>query len=63
MSEDSNNPPQDEAAAHEDGVDLGRRKLVYVAPVILTQRLFSAAAGCGKVNPTTQACYLVSLGS
>jgi hypothetical protein len=55
---DDNNKKSDEGVP-----DMGRRKLVYAAPVVLTQRLFNAVTGCGKVNPTVQSCSLVSFSS
>jgi len=35
---------------------LTRRKLVYVAPLLMSKRLFYRASGCGKVNPLQRSC-------
>jgi hypothetical protein len=47
----------------ESQPDLARRKLVYAAPVLVSQRLFNAVTGCGKVNPNVQSCALVAFSS
>jgi hypothetical protein len=39
------------------------RKLPYVKPAIVTEKLFEAAAGCGKVNPTSFTCARITKAS
>jgi len=35
---------------------IGRRKLAYVAPALMSRAMFYGAAGCGKGNPRMLAC-------
>jgi hypothetical protein len=53
----------DKKKPDEEKPDMSRRKLMYAAPVLMSQRLFNAVTGCGKVNPTVQSCSLVSFSS
>jgi hypothetical protein len=41
-----------------EGQVLTRRKLVYVAPILMSRRLFYRAAGCGKVDPLKRNCAI-----
>jgi hypothetical protein len=38
---------------------LGRRKLLYAAPVVMSQSMFYALAGCGKAQPQQLNCFRV----
>jgi hypothetical protein len=55
---DPKNPPRD--GDDGDAPELTRRAIVYVAPAIVSAKLFSALSGCGKVNPTDRSCALVN---
>ncbi len=37
-------------------VDVTRRKLLWVAPAIMSRRLIYASSGCGKGDPFVTAC-------
>jgi hypothetical protein len=52
-----------EVADTGEGVDFTRRKLAYVAPVLLSRAMFYGAAGCGKHDPRSQSCQIVRKGS
>ena len=62
MSDHSKDPNDDQGAEGEQP-NMTRRKILYVAPVIMSQRLFNSLTGCGKVDPTVQSCSLVALSS
>jgi hypothetical protein len=70
--EASNAPEAPEAAASAGGEatnasrdaeakdpQLGRRKLLYAAPAIMSQSMFYALAGCGKAQPQQLNCFRV----
>ena len=42
---------------------ISRRKLAYVAPLLLTRKMFYGAAGCGKGNPRIISCLILRRGS
>lgn len=42
----------------DDG-QIGRRKLLYAAPAIMSQSMFYALAGCGKAQPQQINCFRV----
>jgi hypothetical protein len=46
----------DAAPEKEESVDVSRRKLVYAAPILMSQRLFYRQSGCGKVDPLQRSC-------
>jgi hypothetical protein len=53
--DDRNEERRVEAVA-EPNEGVTRRKLVYVAPLIMSRRLFYRASGCGKTNPGQLSC-------
>lgn len=57
---ETNSQAQDSA---DDGVKLSRRKLAYVAPVLVSSAMFYGAAGCGKSNPRLVTCQALPRGA
>jgi hypothetical protein len=43
--------------------DMTRRKLMYAAPILMSQRLFNGVTGCGKANPGVHSCTVVAMHS
>jgi hypothetical protein len=62
MSDDSRDR-ENEPLPERTQPDVTRRRILYVAPVLMSQRLFNSLTGCGKVDPTLQSCALVALTS
>jgi hypothetical protein len=63
MSDDAKNPTNESGGPEGAQPDMTRRKILYAAPVIVSQRLFNSLTGCGKVDPTVQSCSLVAMTS
>jgi hypothetical protein len=59
MSDDNK---ADQSDTSSERISLTRRKLGYVAPVLVSRAMMYGAAGCGKADPRTISCQVVRRG-